>query len=1076
MKERIYLLLFLLLMSIGITFAQTQVTGKVVDDKGESVIGASIQIKGTGQGTVTDIDGNFTLTVPTGLNTLVVSYVGLITQEVAVKPILNIVLSSDAELLDELVVVGYGTQKKANLTGAVSTVDVGKTLEARPYSDISKALQGAVPGLSVISSSGKLGAQPTLSIRGLGTLSNSATSKPLLIVDGVAMEDISLLNTQDIENISVLKDAASSSIYGTRAAFGVILITTKSARKTDRVSVNYTNNFSFDTPTILPNYPDVPTQLNALIDANNRAGLANELFGMYLEDMLPFAEKWRDANNGQKSGYREMVLGQDFELDKNGVGMYYADWDVVNIMFRKWKPGQSHNLSVQGTSGKTSYYMSVGHNHEEGVMTYAPEKLNKWTTMLNVTTDVTDWLQVGGRFNYSNKDFVGPATRRTTYQYMWRWGSFFGPYGTYQGQDFRNDIAYRKQAGDWTDNDSFIRMGGFAKATLGKGLTLNSDYTYNEENYTQKAANIPLGGWNSWGGQIVDRSSYDSSSSLEQRSSKNKSFALNVYGNYEFDVADSNHFNLMLGANAESGSYFQHYARRADLLDYNLPEFNLATGDQTVSGSHSQWATAGYFGRVNYDYKGIWLAELNGRYDGSSSFPSNSRWAFFPSASAGYRMSEESYFEPIKNVVSNAKLRASYGEIGNQAVGANMYLATMTKLTDANTHWLTDGGTKVVAYNLPKLVSSTLKWERIQTTDFGGDFGFMNNDLNVTFDWYQRDTKDMLAPGSTLPEILGASAPYTNAGALRTRGWELSVDWRHRVNGVLVYANANIGDFVTDIVTWDNDTKLLNSNYSGKRYGDIWGFETDRYFTKDDFNTDGTYKDGVATQKGLQLGTFVYGPGDVKFADLDGSGVIDGGKGTADDHGDLKVIGNFTPRYQYGFRLGGEYKGFDLDVFFQGVGQRSVWTQSAFVMPFMRGADAIYANQTDYWTEANPNPNAEFPRLFPGNAAKGTISVLDGGRNNFYPQSQYLVNMAYLRLKNLTVGYSLPIDIASKVYLQKARIYFSANNLAELINRSNAPVDPEVNDVETGVSLGNATWGRIDPMYRTMSFGVQLTF
>lgn len=1076
MKKRIYLLFLLLFVGIGITFAQTRVEGNVIDETGEPVIGASIQIKGTGQGTVTDFDGDFTLSVPAGSNTLVVSYVGMITQEVAVKPSLRIVLKSDSELLDELVVVGYGTQKKANLTGAVTTVDVGKTLEARPYSDVAQALQGAVPGLSVISSSGQLGAQPSLSIRGLGTLSNNANSKPLIVVDGVAMDDISLLNTQDIQNISVLKDAASTSIYGTRAAFGVILITTKSAKKTDRVSVSYTNNFSFDTPSILPDYPDVPTQLKAMMEANGRAGMANELFGMYLDQMLPYAEKWRDDNNGKKAGYREMVLGEDFVLDKNGVGMYFADWDVKNIMFRKWKPGQSHNLSVQGTSGKTSYYMSVGYNHDEGVMEFSPEKLDKWTTMLNVTTDVTDWLQVGGRFNYSNKDFVGPATRRTTYQYMWRWGSFFGPYGTYQGEDFRNDIAYRKQAGEWTDNNSFIRMSGFAKATLAKGLTLNADYTFNDENYTRKAAYIPLSGWNSWGGQIVDIASFTSSSSMSQRSSKSNSFALNVFGNYEFKLVDDNNFNLMLGGNAESGTYNRHDSDRSDLLDFNLPEFNLATGAETVSGSHSQWATSGYFGRLNYDYKGIWLAEVNGRYDGSSRFPSNSRWAFFPSASAGYRMSEEAYFEPIKNVVSNAKLRASYGEIGNQAVGNNMYLATMSKRSDSSTHWLTGDGTKVVAYNLPKLVSSSLKWERIQTLDIGGDFGFMNNDLNVSFDWYQRTTKDMLAPGKTMPEILGTSAPYINAGELRTRGWELSIDWRHRFNDLMVYANANVGDFVTDIVTWDNDTKLLNSNYSGKRYGDIWGFETDRLFSKDDFNADGTYKDGIATQKGLQLGSFVYGPGDIKFKDLDGSGVVDGGKGTADDHGDLKVIGNLTPRYQYGFRLGAEYKGFDLDVFFQGVGQRSVWTQSAFVMPFMRGTDAIYANQTDYWTEDNPNPNAEFPRLFPGNAAIGTISVLDGGRNNFYPQSRYLVNMAYLRLKNLTVGYSLPAELASRIYLQKARIYFSGNNLAELINKSKAPVDPEVNDIESGVSLGNATWGRIDPMFRTVSFGLQLTF
>lgn len=1087
MRKKIFIQFFLLLLSMGTVLAQVRVTGNVVDEAGAPVIGASIQIKGTGQGTVTDVNGRFTLTAPSD-GILIISYVGMISRELPVRSEMRVELQAEIEQLEEIVVVGYGTQRKANLTGAVSTVDVGKTLEARPYSDISKALQGAVPGLSVISSSGRLGAQPSVTIRGLGTLSNSATSKPLIVVDGVPMEDLSLLNTQDIENISVLKDAASTSIYGTRAAFGVILITTKSAQKVDRVSVNYTNNFAWDTPTILPDYPDVPSQLEALIAANGRAGLANELFGMYLDQMLPYAEKWRDDHNGQKAGYREMVLGDsrsltdktkplgDFILDNNGVGMYFADWDVVNIMFRKWKPSQSHNLSVQGMSGKTSYYMSVGYNHDEGVMTYFPEELDKWTAMLNVTTDVNDWLQVGGRFNYSNKDFIGPATRRTTYQYMWRWGSFFGPYGSYQGTDFRNDIAYRKQAGDWTDNNSFMRMGTFAKATLAKGLTLNADYTYNVNNYTYKAAYIPLRGWNSWGGAIEKVVDFTSSSWIEQESSQDKSFALNVYGNYEFTVADTHNFNFMLGANAENGKYFSHYSERDDLLDYNLPEFDLATGAQYVDGEHSHWATAGYFGRLNYDYRGVWLLEFNGRYDGSSRFPANDRWAFFPSVSSGYRISEEGFFKPLKKTINSFKFRASYGEIGNQAVGNNMYLATMATRTVASTYWLTANGTKVVAYDLPRLVASTLKWERIQTLDFGLDLGLINNDLNLTFDWYQRTAKDMLAPGKTMPQVLGSDAPYINAGTLRTRGWELNVDWRHRFNQVVLYANANIGDFITDITKWDNETKLLNQNYSGKRYGDIWGFETDRYFTENDFNADGTYKTGIASQTGLQQGTFVFGPGDIKFKDLDGSGVVDGGKGTADDHGDLTVIGNTTPRFQYGFRIGSEWKGFDLDIFFQGVGKRAVWTQSAFVMPMMRGADAIYENQTSYWTEDNPDLNADFPRLFPGNAGRGTIAVLELGNHNFYPQSKYIVNMAYLRFKNMTFGYTLTEDLASKIYMQKVRVYFSANNLLELINKSDAPVDPEVNDKEEGVSLGNATWGRIDPMYRTFSFGVQLTF
>ena len=1051
------------------------VRGVIVDDKGEAIIGASVLEKGTSNGTITDADGHFTLRAKPGAR-LVISYIGYRTQEVTASATMRIVLHEDSELLNEVVVVGYGTQKKVNLTGAVATVDIGKTLEARPYSDVSKALQGAVSGLSVVSSSGKLGTEPTLTIRGVGTLSNDAKSAPFILVDGVPMDDISLLNTQDIQSVSVLKDAASTSIYGARAAFGVILITTKSASKVDRTTVNYTNNIAWETPTILPNYPDVPTQLRALIEANNRAGEENEIFGMHLDLMLPDAEKWRDRHNGKKSGYREMVLGEDFSLDKNGVGSYFADWDMVNIMFRKWRPSQSHNISVQGTSGKTSYYMSVGYNHDEGVMKYNPEKLNKWTTMLNVTTDLTDWLQVGARFNYSNKDLKGPATRRTTYQYMWRWGSFFGPYGTYKGTDFRNDIAYRKQAGDQTDNDSYTRLGGFAKATLAKGLTLNADYTFNLRNRKRKTAKVPVKGWQSWGGKINDIAYYTTSSSLEEKSNLDRDYVFNLYGNYLLDLQDAHHFNFMLGANAESGTLEMHSSTRNDLLTSGMPEFNLANGDQFVDGSHSQWATAGYFGRINYDYKGIWLLELNGRYDGSSRFPSNSRWAFFPSVSGGWRISEQGFFEPIRRTISNMKLRASYGEIGNQAVGNNMFISTIGKLSDDDAvQWLANSGDLVVAYDMPKLVSSKLKWERIQTLDVGGDFGFLNNELNLSFDWYQRTTRDMLAPGRTVPQVLGTKPPYVNAGVLRTRGWEVNIDWRHRFGEVTVYANANVGDFITTVVEWDNDTKLLNSNYSGKRYGDIWGFETDRYFKKEDFNADGTYKSGVASQKGLESGKFTYGPGDIKFKDLNGDGKIDGGKGTEDDHGDLKVIGNTTPRYQYGFRIGGEWRGFDVDLFFQGVGKRDVWTQSAFVMPFMRGADALYENQTSYWTEKNPDQNADFPRLFPGNASRGTISVLEQGCNNFYPQTKYLVNMAYLRFKNLTVGYTLPQELTRKAHIQKVRVYFSGNNLMEIIKRSKAPVDPEVNDKEEGAKLGNATWGRIDPMYRTLSFGLQLT-
>ncbi|MDR0657565.1 MAG: TonB-dependent receptor [Mediterranea sp.] len=1053
------------------------VSGVVVDNKGESIIGASVLEKGTANGTITDIDGRFSLDVKQGA-TLIISYIGYKAQEVEATKIMRIILQEDSEILDEVVVVGYGTQKKVNLTGAVSTVDVSKTLAARPQSDVSKALQGVVPGLTIINNSGRLNAKPTITIRGTGTLSNDAKSNPLIIVDGVAMEDISYLNPNDIENVSVLKDAASTSIYGTRAAFGVILITTKSARKVDRITVNYTNNFSWDTPTMLPDFPDVATQARALRAANIRGNVANELFGMYMDDdFIAKAEAWKQRHGG-KSGYREMIPGDDFDLDPaTGKGLYYADWDVVGIMFRDWKPAQNHNVSVQGTSGKTSYFLSLGYDREEGVLTFNPDKLKKYNATLNVTSDITDWLQVGGRFSYNDKTYTKPNSRRATYQYMWRWGSFFGPYGTYNGYDMRNDIAYLKQAGEDKTIDSYTRIGGFLKAKLVKGLTLNADYTYNVRNVDQKQIGLPVDALNSWGADVRAPSalSAQSASYLYQESIRDNSYAFNVYANYEASLLNKHNFNVMVGANAEEGEYQMHWSRRTSLLDNNLPEFSLATGDQTVGGSHSEWGTAGWFGRINYDYNGIWLLELNGRYDGSSKFPSSDRWAFFPSGSFGYRFSEEAYFAPLKTVVGHGKLRASYGEIGNQAIGNNMFISTIAKKTAATTYWLDSTGNKISAYDLPSLVSSTLKWERIQTLDFGLDLGLLNNEFNVSFDWYQRTTKDMLAPSKTMPQVLGADAPKVNAGTLRTRGWELNIDWQHRFNEVQVYANVGIGDFQTVITQWENDSELLNSNYSGKVYGDIWGFETDRLFTADDFNADGSYKTGIASQTGLQQGGFVFGPGDIKFKNLDGNNVIDGGKGTADDHGDLKVIGNTTPRYQYSFRLGGSWKGFDLDMFFQGIGKRDVWSTGAFVIPMSRGADAIYASQVDYWSEENPDPDAYYPRMWAGNSTKGTISVLENGNHNFYPQSRYLVNMAYLRFKNLTLGYTLPKSLTQKAYMEKVRVYFSANNICELINKSNAPVDPEVNTTEDG-ELTNGTWGRIDPMYRTVSFGLQVTF
>ena len=1075
--------------------ATMTISGTVKDENGAPLVGANVMERSTTRGIVTDIDGKFTLKVAPG-STIIFSYLGYSTVEQKAASNMDIVLKEDNALLDELVVVGYGQQKRANLTGAVSTVNVDKDLVAKPQMDVAKSLQGIVPGLSVINTQGGIDAQPTLTIRGVGTLSNNETSSPYIIVDGIPTEDLTLINPNDIESVSVLKDAASTSIYGSRAAFGVILITTKGGAK-DKVSVNYTNNFSWGTPSILPDYADVPSQLEAMMEVNRNAGTSNpELFGMYFNQpisapgtdlngktMIDLAKLWQQQHGYKKDDqYRNLRPYQslsdvgDYYLDPaTGKALFYADWDVVGINYRDWTPSQSHNINVNGTSGRTSYYLSFGYDKKEGVLAANPDELHRYNVTANIQSGVTDWLTVGARFQYTDRTYTKPNPTETPYQYMWRWGSFFYPYGMIDGVDLRSPYALLKAAADDETHTKFTRMTGYLKANIIDGLTLNADYTYTNRNVFVDEVRSPVFGYNTWG--TVDAPSmYSSSSYVYQDSRYNNRWALNVYANYEFNFGKHN-FNVMAGGNAEGGTYRMHYSQRRDLTNVNLPELNLASGEQLVGSEHSHWGTAGYFARINYNWNEIWLLELNGRIDGSSSFPANDRWAFFPSGSVGYRFSQEKYFEPLRDIISNGKLRASFGEIGNEAVGDNMYIQTIGN--PSNSYWLDAKGSRLTMYDLPKMVSETLTWERIQTADIGLDLGFFNNSLNVTFDWYQRKTLDMLAPGTVLPDVLGADAPYGNNGSLRTRGWELSASWNKQFGDFNVYVSGNVSDFKTVVTEWNNPTGILSDYFSGKVYGDIYGFETDRLFTEDDFTWDAQgnrtgYAPGVANQDGLVgSGNFQYSPGDTKYKDLNNDGKIDGGKGTTSDMGDLKVIGNSTPRFQYGFRLGGSWKGIDIDMYFQGVGKWSQWSTGAFVMPFSRGADGIYENQMDYWTP--DNTDAWWPRLYPGNGVSGTVSGVATGAYNFYPQSKYLIDRSYLRFKNLTVGYTLPQNLTKKWYIEKLRVYFTAENLCELINNSFAPVDPEIDSSEVSGN-GNGTWGRITPMMRTISCGLQLTF
>lgn len=1099
--------------SQSVTQSSTIIKGQIVDAEGEPILGATVVELGTTRGTVTDIDGNFTINSHANAK-LRITYVGYKTVETKAVNGMKVVMQNDNAQLDEIVVVGYGQQKKVNLTGSVTNVDIEKTLGGRPEQDVAKALQGAVPGLTITNTSGDINSQPTMQIRGLGTLSNGATSNPLVVVDGVPVDDLTMVNAADIATISVLKDAASTSIYGSRAAFGVILITTKEGKKGEKVSVKYDGHFAWDRATVLPDYPDVPSQLEAaMIGAKRTDGSDPELFGMYFSQMLPYAKAWKEQHSGKK-GYSEMKPFQsmdnvgDYYFNGNQP-FYYADYDIQDIWYNKAAPSQSHSVSLNGSSGRTSYYTSFSYDYKQNLMKFNPDKLSRYNFTTNLKTDVTDWLTVGTRVNFVRRSFSKADSWNNVYQYLWRWGSFFIPSGYMYDEngeklDYRV-VAMQKQAARKTTVHDQARFNAYAIAHITKDLTFNVDYTYQIDNYNYKTSDHSVYGMN-WSGVTPTYIVGTSSSNTTRENIKQNRWTANAYLNYNHTWVDAHNLGVMVGVNGERFKSDEMWANRTHLYNEDYPELNLAYGemkDATISSYTGDRSTAGYFGRINYDYKGIYLLELNGRYDGSSRFPAGDKWAFFPSMSLGYRFTEEGYWKNLHDVISNGKLRFSYGEIGNEAIGDNMFISTISPIGQSKLYWLDKNGNKLNQFQLPDWVSSSLTWERIKTTDIGVDLSFLNDDLSLTFDWYQRTTNDMLAPGKAIPDVAGASAPFTNAGSLRTRGWELSLSYRKQINKDLnVYGTFNIGDSKSKVTKWNNDSKLIGhtggivsaSNarmyaYEGETWGDIWGFETDRYFTEDDFNGKDAngkwiYKDGVADQTGIQTDNFVFGPGDIKYKDLDGNHVIDGGKGTADDHGDLKVIGNTMPRYEYSFHLGGSWKGIDLDLFFQGVGKRDMWTQSSFVFPLMRDADkALYANQTSYnvYDPANGIINISqsnrYPCLYSGNEGSGNVTGLAsiGGEHNYYPQTKYLVNMAYLRLKNVTIGYTLPASITKKVYMEKVRFYGSVNNLCLLYNGAkDYPVDPEMNAGQGSLSYG--TWGRTFPITRTWSVGVQVTF
>jgi len=1054
-------------------FAQERsINGIVTSSDNVGLPGVTISIKGTNKATQTDASGRYSITAGKD-QTLQFTSVGFQPQDILVadENTINVTLGTTQNALSDVVVVGYGTQKKANLTGAVSVVDVNKTFGSKPLTDPAKALQGVVPGLTILYGNGGLTAGPTINIRGIGSVNGS--SRPLILVDNLETPDLSLLNPNDIESISVLKDAASTSNYGARAAFGVVLIKTKSGRKNQKMTVNYNSNAAWSTPTSLPDFADPVAELDALNNAGIRGGTASpETFGMNLVKLRNGIVNWKNKYAGKNGNV--MVKGEDWDIDPvDGRAYFYKVWDPKEEMLNNYMFSHQHNLSLQGGSDKIAYYLSGGYSYDGGIMKLNKDQVNKYNISIGLNASPTKWLDLNVKSSYRNFSYDYPYSYQDYWYYFWRWGSYF-PYGTYNGNYFRVNSAYMAGAnkGNITDNYQRLDLGAVLKIT--KDLNIKADYSIARDNALRHETGGPIYAWDFWTAgtlQLADISSA-ASNATTYSSGRLMVNTFNTYATYQKTLESAHNIKLTAGINAEEDETVNFFASRRGLLDPAQGELALTYSDASVGGAgsgvvgwptngHGKRAFAGYFGRINYDYKGKYLLEVNGRYDGSSSFPVADRWAFFPSASAGYRITEENFMDPVKHILSDWKIRGSYGELGNQDLGGTYYLQNMSATT---VNWLTTTGTALTpSVTQPLAVANSMKWERVNTLDIGSDMKFFNSRIGLTFDWYERNTKGMIQPTS-VPSTFGTTGPRVNAGNFRTRGYEISIDGNYSVNKNLqLYGVLSFWDYKTVFTKWDNPNNSISTafNYVGKTYGEIWGFETLGFFQS---------AEEVAkspSQTTLKSGNFVFGPGDIKYADLNGDGAVNTGKMTLADHGDLKLIGNTEPRYQYNARIGGNWKFIDFDVFIQGVGKRSVWGVGNVAYPMWQALDILYANQLDFWTPSNPN--ALYPNPYPGNG--GIISGLMAGNNNFAPQTKYLLNMAYCRLKNVTVGYTLPKALMDKYTIQKLRVYFSGQNLAEITNVG-APIDPEMTDKSSTGGFTGRTW----PFLRAYSFGLQLTF
>jgi TonB-linked SusC/RagA family outer membrane protein len=1041
---------------------QRTVSGKVTDASGEPLPGVSIVIEGTTQGTVTNADGEYTLTNLSPDATLVFSFVGMRTQEIVVgnQTTINVTMEEEVIGMEEVVVIGYGTQRKINLTGSVDMV-TDEQITQRPVTNVSEALQGVSPNLNI--SPGEFSAEPggemSMNIRGIGSLTGDYS--PYILVDGVPM-DINLLNPNDIESISVLKDAAASAIYGARAPYGVILITTKKGEMNEEINITYSNNTSFSSPMGRPHMHNSLEYMTAHDQSSVNAGLEPNFSEYNYERVRQYMageieeETWALEDSSDWHG------NDIWDVSGN------ANNDWMYIYYKDLVMRQKHDINISGGGKNNSFYVSAGYWDQPGELRYGDQYYKRYNITGNLISKPTDWLTVNFNSKYINDETqyynagLYGSNRGVQYHNFFRTipvRPLYLPDGNYSWISYILPMIDEKGKNRHYGSQYMLTLSTVLEPIKNWKTTIS--YNYKNDNSRIDNYHPTIYGENPKGEKVV----YESAISDFQTTLSETGYSLfNIISSYNITL--NNHYLYLLGGfEGEQNKYNSLWSQKQEVLIYGVPSISTSVGEYYTDDSKSHWATAGLFGRFQYNYNEKYLFEANMRYDGSSRFEESTRWGFFPSFSLGYNISRESFWESIEPYITTFKIRVSWGSLGNQNVPNYLYLPNLGIGT--NLGWIM-GNERPTYTTAPDIVSAELTWETSTTKNIGFDASFLEGKINTSIDIYSRLTTNMFGPSEALPSLLGTSPPRSNNATLKTNGFEIVIDWKDKIGSDLSYnIKATLSDNVSTVEKYNNPTKTLSTWYEGQTLGEIWGLRTA-----------GIYQSDSEAENGPDQSLFYprWGAGDIHYKDIDGDNEITRGDWTADDSGDYSVIGNENPRFLSGLTLGIKWKGFDFNMFWQGVLKRDYAFDGNYDMTFFGFSGHAWWNMNtwykgddstlDYWRsedEANmlgPNTDAYYPKPY--------LSKED--MKNKEIQTRYMQSGAYFRLKNLTLGYTIPSNILMKTPVKNARIFVTGENLITMTSLTKL-IDPEV--FRTGWG-GHS--GKLHFLRKVYAIGLNVTF